>query len=124
MNILLVDDDSFFRKFYATKLSAHGFTVQTVSGGKEALEYLDKTQPDAMLLDLIMPQIDGFEVLTHVKQMPQLAGMPIIVFSTLSQPQDIERAKALGALDFVNKSSLNFEALVSKMQALSKKRAV
>ncbi len=121
MKILMVDDDAFFRKFYAAKLVAEGYEVDAAANGKEALEYLARQKPDLLLLDLIMPQMDGFEVLKELTKNPAVKPeFPIIVFSTLSQPQDMERARQLGASDFVNKVSLNFSMLIEKIRTYAK----
>jgi CheY-like chemotaxis protein len=121
MKILMVDDDAFFRKFYASKLVAEGYQVDTAANGREALDYLARAKPDILLLDLIMPQMDGFEVLKELTKVPGTKPpFPIIVFSTLSQPQDVERAKQLGASDFVNKVSLNFTVLIEKIRTFAK----
>lgn len=117
MNILLVEDDPFFQKFYAGKLTEQQFSVTVAGDGEEALARAS-TQPfNLILLDLIMPKMDGFSFLQARQQNPALARIPVMVFSTLGQETDIAKAKELGANDYVNKSFLDFAALLSKIQA-------
>lgn len=72
-------------------------------------------KPDIMLLDLIMPKKDGFQVLTELRGIPELKTLPILVFSTLGQDSDIEKAKKLGATDYINKTFFDFDNLLSKI---------
>lgn len=121
MNILLVEDDAFFQKFYSLKLQEKQFTVTTASDGEEGITRAKEQQFDVILLDLIMPKVDGFAFLEARKNDPALARVPVIVFSTLGQEPDIEKAKSLGANDFVNKSFLDFDSLMAKIQAVVRK---
>lgn len=115
MRILLVDDDQFFQKFYAAKLREKGFTVDTASDGVEALEKVKTLNPEIILLDLIMPNKDGFEVLEALTSDGTLKRVPVLVFSTLGQEKDVEKAIKLGAKTVVNKSYFDFEALLKKI---------
>src|SRR5579859_2757452 len=103
MRILLVEDDTFFRKFYARKLKENGFEVEEAGDGQEGLEKIEKFKPDFLLLDLIMPKKDGFELLSELQKKPEFKSMPILVFSTLGQEKDIEKARQLGAWGYANK---------------------
>lgn len=118
MRILLVEDDQFFQKFYALKLTESGFTVDVASNGSEGLTKARSEKPDLILLDLIMPVMDGFTVLEELGKDPILKTVPVLVFSTLGQEQDVSRAKALGAKDYVNKTFFDFEKLRLKIQSL------
>ncbi len=118
MTILLVEDDNFFQKFYSTKLRDKNILVEVASNGEEGLERMRETHFDAVLLDLVMPKVDGFEVLRTMSQDEELKKIPVLVFSTLSQEGDIEKAKSLGAKDYMNKTFFNFEELMRKINAL------
>lgn len=118
MRILLIEDDPFFQKFYSFKLAESGFTVDVGHDGVEGLIKLHENRPDVILLDLIMPNKDGFEVLSEIGKDPTLKTIPVLVFSTLSQEQDIQRAKALGAIDYVNKSFFDYEKLLAKINSI------
>lgn len=115
MKILLAEDDLFFQNFYSKKLTEKGFQVEIASDGNEALQKMAANRPDVMLLDLIMPNRDGFEVLAEVSQQPDLKGFPILVFSTLGQDADVEKAKKLGATGYINKTFFDFDNLLSKI---------
>lgn len=118
MKILLIEDDIFFQKFYSFKLSEAGFEVVTATDGIIGLEEMKKTLPNLILLDLVMPNKDGFGVLEDKKADPQIAGIPVVIFSTLGQEEDIKRAMSLGATDYVNKSFFDFDKLVAKIKSI------
>jgi DNA-binding response OmpR family regulator len=117
MKILIVEDDHFFQKFYSNKLSEAGYTVEVASDGNEGLTKMISGKPDLILLDLIMPNKDGFEVLDSVSKTPELKGTPIIIFSTLGDDADVKRALQLGAVDYINKSFHDIENLKAKINA-------
>jgi DNA-binding response OmpR family regulator len=117
MKLLLVEDDLFFQKFYASKLTEAGYEMDVASDGNEGLVKLVTFRPDIMLLDMIMPQKDGFEVLEEMKKNATLSKVPVIVFSTLGDEQDVKKAMELGAVDYVNKSFHDLESLKQKINA-------
>ncbi len=120
MKILLIEDDTFFREFYAAKLKEEGMEIEVASDGEEGLDKAAKVKPDVILLDIIMPKKDGFEVLQAMSLNTTLKKIPVIVFSTLGQESDVEKAKKLGATDYINKSFFDFEGLKTKIQAVVK----
>lgn len=121
MKLLLIEDDLFFRRFYVEKLKEKGFVIEEADNGEQGLEKIKIFKPDLVVLDLIMPKKDGFEVLRSMQIDPELKKIPVLVFSTLGQETDIEKAKKLGATDYVNKSLFDFNQLVEKINALTKK---
>jgi CheY-like chemotaxis protein len=121
MRILLVEDDKFFREFYAFKLKEKNVEVGQAGDGEEALGLIPQFKPDLILLDLIMPKKDGFELLADLQNDPAMSQIPVLVFSTLGQQKDIDRAKQLGAKGYVNKSFFNFDNLLGMILQLSKK---
>jgi two-component system, OmpR family, response regulator CpxR len=120
MKILLIDDDIFFRKFYTAKLTENGFSVEEAANGHEGIDKLNKGDINLVLLDIVMPQMDGFEVLKIRANNPALSKIPVIVLTTLGQEQDIENIKKLGANEYINKTFYNFEELLVKIKALVK----
>lgn len=118
MKILLIEDDPFFQKFYSFKLREQQFEVFVGKDGVEGLQLVRSNTPDLILLDLIMPNKDGFEVLQELASDQELKKIPVLVFSTLSQEKDIARAKELGARDYVNKSFFDFEKLLVKIKTM------
>ena len=120
MKVLLAEDDFFFQKFYSTELTEKGYTVELATNGEEAIQKAKEMKPDIMLLDLIMPKKDGFEVLTALTADSSLKKIPVIIFSTLGQESDIEKAKQLGAKDYINKNLADIGTLVTKLNSLGK----
>ncbi|MBI2028153.1 MAG: response regulator [Candidatus Levybacteria bacterium] len=120
MKILLIEDDRFFQKFYASKLKEQNIDVDIASDGEEGLLKMRNGMPDLILLDLIMPKIDGFSVLKSRLQDPTLAKIPVIVFSTLGQENDVKFAKSLGANDYINKSFFDFGIMMTKVNNIMK----
>lgn len=118
MYILLIEDDAFFQKFYSVKLKEKQFEVDVAEDGEVGLLKIAQRKPDLILLDLIMPKKDGFEVLEALAKDPNLKTIPVLIFSTLGQEKDIQRAKALGARDVANKSFFDFDTLIAKINSL------
>lgn len=124
MKILLVEDDKFFREFYAQKLREKGIDVIQAGDGEEGLRKVTESIPDIILLDLIMPVKDGFGVLEELSKNIQAKNIPVLIFSTLGQEKDIEKAMSLGARGYVNKSFFDFETLFAKITELTNKPAI
>ncbi len=124
MNILIVEDDVFFQKFYSQKLQEAGFTVNIAPDGDVALDIAREVKPDLIILDIIMPKKDGFEVLEDVSKDQELKKIPILVFSTLGQDIDVQKALNLGAVGYVNKTFFDFGNLKTKIEeAIRAKKA-
>jgi CheY-like chemotaxis protein len=101
--ILVVEDNEHMHRIYAEKFRREGFSVVDAFDGEEALSLAASARPDVMLLDLMMPRMDGFEVLKRLKADPATADIPVLVISNKSQPVDVERALMLGARNFFHK---------------------
>lgn len=121
MKILLVEDDKFFREFYASKLKEKNLEVVMAADGEEGLAQIQKFTPDLVLLDIIMPKKDGFDVLAEMGRLQLLPKIPVLVFSTLGQEKDVEKARTLGAKGYVNKSFFDFDKLYNRIIELGKK---
>lgn len=121
MRILLAEDDNFFQNFYSRKLTEQGFEVAVAHNGAEAIEkLLSGYNPNILLLDLIMPEKDGFEVLSEIAKNETLQTIPVLVFSTLGQESDIEKALSFGAKGYINKTFFDFDNLLSKVVATAR----
>lgn len=118
---MIADDDGFIRNFYSTKLKELGHTPEMAADGTEVMEKIHGFMPDVLLLDIIMPKKDGFAVLREMKMDPQLAAIPIIVFSTLGQEEDVSKGMKLGANDYVNKSYFDFPKMLEKINNIIRK---
>lgn len=112
--ILIVDDNKAVAMTLELKLKNEGFETKSVSNGKEALDLLEKDKFDLIILDLIMPELNGFAVLEGLKQ--KGIKTKVIVSSDLSQSKDIDKAKELGAVDFFIKSDMSIAEMVEKIK--------
>jgi len=118
--ILLAEDDRFLRKAAEATLKRHGFSVVTASDGEEALRLAQAELPDLILLDLIMPKIQGFEVLRTLKANPPTAAIPVIIISNLGQAHDVQQALEAGAAAYLVKANLSLQDLVKQVEAALK----
>lgn len=116
--ILIAEDDKFLANAYRLKLTKAGFDVQIVGDGAELLTTLETFVPDLILLDLVMPVMDGFSTLENLRSNPKYKSITVIVASNLGQKEDIDRATNLGATDFVVKSDISLNMLIEKINKL------
>ena len=121
--LYLVDDDRFLLDMYAVKFKAAGHEVTAFQNGEDALKALrEQPAPDALLLDIVMPNIDGFEVLTVIHNENLAPAMKKIVLSNQGQQSDIEKAKALGAHGYIIKASaIPSEVFTETMRIIEQK---
>jgi two-component system chemotaxis response regulator CheY len=103
MEILVVEDDESIRNLIVSQLQDAGFEVSTAADGLEGLEAIRDRRPDAVLLDINMPRMDGFTVLERLKSDPETSDLPVLMLSAQSSPEDIRRAVQLGANDYIGK---------------------
>jgi CheY-like chemotaxis protein len=113
-SILVVEDDQFLRDLIVKKLEEEGLNIIQAVDGEEGLQFIKENKPALVLLDLILPGIDGFEVLKQAKSDPETKDIPIIILSNLGQKDDIERGLELGARDFMVKAHFTPEEIVKK----------
>ncbi|MBI3627433.1 MAG: response regulator transcription factor [Candidatus Sungbacteria bacterium] len=116
--ILIIDDDPYILEMYLLKFKESGFEVETGANGKEALEKVTSFQPDLMLLDIVMPVYDGFEVLKRMQDSSLLPGTKVIILSNLGQREDVERGMGLGAMDYIIKAHFTPSEVVTKVKSL------
>ena len=114
--VLLAEDDRLLRKAAEATLRREGFTVFTAADGEEALRVARAERPDLILLDLIMPKRQGFDVLRELKGSVDTAGIPVIVLSNLGQEQDIQQAMESGAVAYYVKANLSLDDLVRRVE--------
>jgi len=96
--ILIIEDDKFLRELIVKKLVKEGYEISEAVDGEEGIKKVKEEKPDLVLLDLILPGIDGFEVLSRTKEDPALSQIPVIILSNLGQKEDVERGLGLGQL--------------------------
>lgn len=119
--ILTIEDDKFLRELIKRKLDSVGFEAVVALDGESGLEKIKTEKPDLVLLDLVLPGVDGFEVLRISKLSPETKNIPIIIFSNLGQQEDIEKALALGAVGYLVKAHFTPNEIVEKVkQVLAK----
>jgi len=118
--ILLAEDDVFILEIMAEKLKKSGFEVSIAKDGEDCIQVLTSLRPDILLLDILMPQIDGFEVLRRMKASESLSHIPVVVLSNLGQKEEIQKALDLGAKDYVVKANFTTNEIVEKINAVLK----
>ena len=115
-SILIVDDDKFLIDMYSQKFQERGFAVETAESGAAALSKIDSgLQPDICLVDIVMPEMDGFELVQHLAGRKTEKKMSIIVLSNLGQREDVEKGLALGAEGYIVKASATPTEVVDKV---------
>ena len=118
--ILVVEDDKFLRELMTQKLIREGFKISEAVDGEEGLKKIKEEKPGIVLLDLILPGIDGFEVLTKMKEDPEVSQTPVIILSNLGQREDVERGLKLGATDYLIKAHFTPGEIIEKIKNIIK----
>ncbi len=116
--ILIIEDDEFLRTLESEKFTKEGFEVLNASSEEEMKSILAQTVPQAILLDLMVPGIDGFQILEQLKSNDATSHIPVIVFSNLSDDESVSKAKKAGADDFLVKSNFSLNELIEKIKTL------
>jgi len=114
--VLVVEDDHFLAKIYKIKLAKENIDAIISLDGEEALEIIKKEKPALILLDMVLPGMNGFEILEKVRQEPALKKIPVIILSNLGQDADIARGKELGVIDYFVKSDISIHDVVKKIK--------
>jgi len=118
--ILIVEDDKFLRELIARKLLKEGYNISEAIDGEEGIKKIKTEKPDLILLDLILPGVDGFEVLSRMKADEKLAEIPVIILSNLGQREEIERGLKLGANDYMIKAHFTPREIIDKIKTVLK----
>lgn len=116
--ILVVEDDKFLRELIVQKLLREGYTTAEAIDGEEGLRKIKEEKPDIILLDIILPGIDGFEVLKRAKEDEEIKDIPVIILSNLGQQEDIDKGVELGAKDYLVKAEFTPGEIVEKVRAI------
>lgn len=117
-NILLVEDDPFLIDIYSTKLKEAGFEVEVVSAGEKVLDKVLEKQFDLLVLDIVLPQMDGWEILRKIKEKAKLKSLPIIILSNLGQKEEVEKGLRLGATKYLIKAHYTPSEVVSEIKKI------
>lgn len=123
INVLLVEDDVFLREICSKKLTKEGYAVYEAIDGEQALDAVGKVKLDIILLDIILPAIDGFQILNMIRNHKdkKVANVPVIMLSNLGQDEDIKKATEMGANDYLVKAHFTTEEIVTKIKETLKK---
>ena len=116
--ILIIEDDSFLSDMYATKFQMRGYIVGLAKNGREAIKEIKKEKPDIILLDVLMPQMDGFEFLENFKKKKKFGNIPVIILTNLGQKREVEKGLNLGADDYIIKAYFTPKEVVEKVENL------
>jgi DNA-binding response OmpR family regulator len=117
--ILIIEDDNFLQGLEATKLKKEGYDVLTANNSVEAFKLIEgKNQIDLILLDLLLPEVDGFMILEKIRQNKAYVTIPVIVFSNLSEDKDVKKATKLGISEYMIKSNFTLDELAKKIKHL------
>lgn len=116
--ILVVEDDQFLASLLKNRLQKEGFDVLLAKDGEEALSILESTQPELVLLDIILPKKSGFEVMEEVRENPKLEKLAVVIISNLGQPEDMVRGQQLGAIEYFVKAKTPLDELIKKIKEI------
>ncbi len=116
--ILIVEDDPFLSEMYVAKLTEAGFEAEVVGDGKKGMAVIEKDKPDLLLLDVVLPKMDGFEILRRIKADEKLKDMPVILLTNLGQKNEVEKGLSLGANEYIIKAHFTPTAVVAKVKEM------
>lgn len=114
--VLIVEDDKFLRELMTQKISKEGYQVVEAVDGEDGVKKAKEEKPNLILLDLILPSMDGFEVLSAIKEDPASSEAPVIILSNLGQKDDVEKGLKLGAIDYLIKAHFTPGEIIEKIK--------
>lgn len=116
--ILIIEDDPFLSEMYTAKLTQSGFNVEVAYDGKEGLIKARTVKPDLILLDVVLPKMDGYEVLEEIKKDVNLRKTPVIFLTNLDQKDEVDKGVKLGARAYIIKARFTPSAVVDKIKEI------
>lgn len=116
--VLLVEDDKMILDMYTLKFTQEGYEVTQAENGKDGLDAAKRINPDIVLLDIILPQMDGFTVLKSLKADPKLKNIPVVLLTNLGQDGDVKKGIELGAVDYLIKANFTPSQVVDKVKSV------
>ena len=119
--ILWVEDDKLLGMILVKKFESYGHIIFKAENGNEAFNFLEKDIPDVILLDILLPDMDGFNLLQKIKMNEKYRNIPVIILSNVSKQSDREKAKALGANRYLVKAIVSLDEIVREVDELTKK---
>lgn len=123
IKVLIVEDDKFLAELISTKLDKEGYNIVLATDGESGLNKAISEKPDIILLDIMLPGMDGFEVLGNLKKdtNPAIKNIPVIILSNFGQEEKVEKGLALGAVDYLVKANFTTGEIVEKIKGVLKK---
>ncbi|RJO59530.1 response regulator [Candidatus Parcubacteria bacterium] len=118
--VALIEDDAMIADMYKAKFSKAGFDIQNALDGATGLELIKRVKPDIILLDIIMPKLDGFQVLRQLRAEPEFKKIPVVMLTNLGQEEDVKKGQELGATDYFIKTNFTPSAIVDKVKSILK----
>src|SRR3989344_4468119 len=118
VKLVIVEDDKFLRDLIVRKLSREGFLVREAKTGEEGLDILREDPPQLVLLDILLPGLSGYEVLETMQKNEKLKSIPVVMLSNLGQKEEVDRATALGAKDFLIKAKYTPGEIVTRIKEI------
>ena len=116
--VLLIEDDKMILDMYTLKFSQEGYDVIQAENGKDGLDSAKKNEPDVILLDIILPQMDGFTVLKLLKEDAKLKKIPVVLLTNLGQDGDVKKGLELGAKDYLIKANFTPAQVLDKVKSV------
>ncbi|MDI6591442.1 MAG: response regulator [Patescibacteria group bacterium] len=116
--ILLIEDDPFLIDIYTLKLKEAGFLVEVATDGKEGLRKTSEIIPDLVVLDIVLPQIDGWEFLKKIKANEELKKIPVVILSNLGQKGEVEKGLKLGAAKYLIKAHYTPSQVIEEIKEI------
>jgi two-component system alkaline phosphatase synthesis response regulator PhoP len=113
--ILIVEDEEIILDLLERKLTKEGYEISVARDGEEGLKAMREQKPDLILLDIVMPKLGGFEVMEEMQKEPDLKEIPVIIISNSGQPVELDRAKELGAKDWLIKTEFDPQEVLDKV---------
>jgi CheY-like chemotaxis protein len=120
-HILIAEEDAFLGKIYKKKLEEFGYKVTIVDNGESCIREVQKKNPRLLVMDILLPRVDGFQVIETIKKNTKTEHIPIVVFTHLGQKEDVKKALSLGASTYLLKSHGKPEDLLAKIQEMLEK---
>lgn len=121
-HVLIVEDDVFLVGIYQKKFEMEGFKVSISENGEKGLADIKKKKPDVVVLDILLPKLDGFAVLEKLKKDPVLKNIPVIMLTNLGQKDDVEKAMQSGAAGYLIKAHFKPSEVVEKVREVLKSK--
>ena len=115
--VLIIEDDPLIVKIYTTRLTADGYEVLSAENGEDGLKLIEQDGINLIVLDLMMPRVDGFGLLEKIRSTEKTKNIPVLVYSNLAQEEEVNRAKSLGATEFIVKANISPTETVNKIKS-------